>query len=54
MENLKQLRNAKGLYQKDVANFLGADRTTYVKYERATSDSDTETIRNSADFSELQ
>ena len=33
MEQLKILRKQKGLYQKDVATFLGVDRTTYVKYE---------------------
>ena len=30
---LKELRIAKGLYQKDVADFLGVDRTNYTKYE---------------------
>ena len=34
MNVLKELRTKKGVYQKDVAKYLGVDRTTYVKYER--------------------
>lgn len=34
MHVLKRLREAKGLFQKDVASAIGVDRTTYVKYER--------------------
>lgn len=50
MERLKILRKEKGLYQKDVANFLGVDRTTYVKYETGASEPDTETLSKLADF----
>ena len=35
---LKELRNKKKLYQKDVAKYLGVDRTTYNKYEAGTSE----------------
>lgn len=38
MHRLRELREAKGLYQKDVAAAIGVDRTTYVKYERGTSE----------------
>lgn len=38
MHKLRELREAKGLYQKDVAAAIGVDRTTYVKYERGTSE----------------
>lgn len=44
MEQLKILRKQKGLYQKDVANFLGVDRTTYVKYENGVSEPDNDTL----------
>ena len=44
MEHLKKLRIQKGLYQKDVASYLGIDRTTYVKYENGTSHPDYETL----------
>lgn len=37
MNTLKMLRTKKGVYQKDVAEYLGVDRTTYVKYERGDS-----------------
>ena len=36
-EILKRLRIAKGVSQKDVAAFLGIDRTTYLKYESGAS-----------------
>lgn len=36
-ERLKSLRISKGISQKDVANFLGIDRTTYLKYENGSS-----------------
>lgn len=38
METLKREREKKGLLQKDVAKYLGIDRTTYVKYERGQSE----------------
>ena len=50
MERLKQLRTAKNLYQKDVAAYLGVDRTTYVKYEKGTSEPDAATLAKLADY----
>lgn len=47
---LKELRIAKGLYQKDVADFLGVDRTTYTKYESGASEPDVATLIHLADF----
>lgn len=38
MNVLKGLRDKKGVYQKDVARYLGVDRTTYVKYETGASE----------------
>lgn len=47
---LKELRIAKGLYQKDVADFLGVDRTTYTKYESGASEPDIATLTKLADY----
>ena len=41
---LKELRVAKGFRQKDVAEMLGVDRTTYVKYESGTSEPNKDTF----------
>ena len=35
---LKELRQSRSLYQKDLAAHLGIDRTTYVKYETGSSE----------------
>ena len=35
---LKELRQERSLYQKDIASLLGIDRTTYVKYEKESSE----------------
>lgn len=35
---LKELRQSRSLYQKDIAAHLGIDRTTYVKYENGSSE----------------
>ena len=35
---LKELRQSRSLYQKDLASLLGIDRTTYVKYENESSE----------------
>lgn len=53
MERLKTLRVEKGLYQKDIASFLGVDRTTYVKYERGDSEPSFEIISKLANFFEV-
>ncbi len=50
MERLKELRKKRGLYQKDIANYLEVDRTTYVKYETGASEPDTETLSKLADL----
>lgn len=50
MEHLKELRKEKGLLQRDVADFLGVDRTTYVKYETGANEPDIEVIKKLADF----
>lgn len=50
MEQLKILRKAKGVLQKDVAAYLGINRTTYVKYETGVSEPDNETLKKIADY----
>lgn len=50
MEHLKELRKEKGLRQRDVADFLGVDRTTYVKYETGANEPDIDVIKKLADF----
>lgn len=52
MERLRELRKSKNLRQIDLANFLGIDRTTYVKYETGTSEPDKATLNKLADFFE--
>ncbi len=44
MNILKNLRAEKGVLQKDVAKFLGIDRTTYVKYENGNSEPNSEML----------
>lgn len=41
---LRELRIEKSLFQKDVAAYLGIDRTTYVKYESGASEPPIETL----------
>lgn len=50
MEHLKELRKQRGLLQRDVASFLGVDRTTYLKYENGTNEPDIEIIKKLASF----
>lgn len=50
MERLKELRKNKGVYQREVAAFLGVDRTTYVKYETGASEPDADTLAKLADY----
>lgn len=47
---LKQLRQEKQLFQKDVATAINIDRTTYVKYEKGASKPDSETLAALANF----
>lgn len=50
MKKLKELRTERGLYQKDVAEYLKIDRTTYVKYESGVSEPNHEMLCKIADF----
>lgn len=50
MNVLKKLRTKKGVYQKDVAKYLGVDRTTYVKYERGVSEPNLDIIKKLANY----
>lgn len=50
MNILKQLRLNKGVLQKEVANYLGVDRTTYVKYERGDSEPNHDMLSKLADY----
>lgn len=50
MERLKQLRTDAGMTQRDIAQMLGVDRTTYVKYENGSSDPSTATLIRLADY----
>lgn len=52
MKRLIELRQKRGLTQREVAQFLGVDRTTYVKYERGDSEPNFDTILRLADFFE--
>ena len=50
MEHLRELRERKNLYQKDVAAALKIDRTTYVKYETGASEPSFEILKRIARF----
>lgn len=50
MMRLKELRISKKIYQKDIADYLGVDRTTYSKYETGDSDPSSEMLSKLADF----
>lgn len=50
MDRLKELRTGAGLTQQDVAKLLGVERSTYVKYERGSSDPPTSTLIRLADY----
>lgn len=47
---LKELRTARKLYQKDLAEFLQVDRTTYAKYETGDSEPPLASLIALADF----
>ena len=53
MEHLKELRERRGLYQKDVAAVLKIDRTTYAKYETGASEPSFEILKRIARFYEV-
>lgn len=50
MERLKELRESKHLLQKEIANALSIDRTTYVKYEKGTSEPNIEMLKRLSSF----
>lgn len=49
----RDLRIEKGLRQKDVADWLGVDRTTYSKYESGASEPNWDTLVRLAKFFEV-
>ena len=50
MNVLKELRTSKGVKQREMAEFLGIDRTTYGKYETGASEPDFDTVLKIADY----
>ena len=50
MERLRKLRESKNETQKSMAEFLGIDRTTYVKYETGASEPNFSTLSKLADY----
>ena len=50
MERLRVVRQKQHLTQKDIAAFLGVDRTTYVKYETGKSEPSFETLQKNRRF----
>lgn len=47
---LKELRLSRSLMQKDLSDFLGVERTTYVKYESGKSEPPIDNLIRLADF----
>lgn len=50
MNRLKELREDKDLFQKDIAKNLNMSQTGYSQYETETNDIPTEVLKNIADF----
>lgn len=50
MNRLKELREDKDLFQKDVANFLKTDQSNYSKYELEKINIPIDTLKKLADF----
>ena len=50
MNRLKELREDKDLFQKDIAKYLNMSQTGYSQYETETNDIPTEVLRNLADY----
>ena len=50
MNRLKELREDKDLFQKDIAKYLNMSQTGYSQYETETNDIPTEVLKNIADF----
>ena len=53
MENLKKLRQQKGLSQQKLANYLDISQQSVYKYENDISEPDISTLKNIADFFEI-
>ncbi|MCL2461371.1 MAG: helix-turn-helix domain-containing protein [Defluviitaleaceae bacterium] len=49
-ERLKECRKSKGVTQKNVAEFLGINATSYQKYELSTREPNIETLGRLADY----
>lgn len=50
MNRLKELREDKDMFQKDIAKYLNMSQTGYSQYETETNDIPTEILRNLADY----
>lgn len=50
MNRLRELREDKDLYQKDIAKVLNMSQTGYSQYETGTNDIPTEILRKLADY----
>ncbi len=50
MNRLKELREDKDLYQKDIANMLNMSQTGYSQYETETNDIPTKILKKLAEF----
>ncbi len=53
MNRLRELRENKDLYQKDIAKYLNMSQTGYSQYETETNDIPTEVLKKLADFYEV-
>ncbi len=53
MNRLKELRNEKKLYQKDIAHILNMSQTGYSQYETETNDIPTEILKKLATYYEV-
>ena len=50
MNRLRELRENKDLYQKDIAKYLNMSQTGYSQYETETNDIPTEILKKLADY----
>ena len=50
MNRLRELREDKDLFQKDIAKYLNMSQTGYSQYETETNDIPTEILRKLADY----
>ena len=50
VNRLKEIREDKDLFQKDIAKYLNMSQTGYSQYETETNDIPTEVLKNIADF----